>query len=53
MAEERGLKVDFAGYEAAKQVARETSGGAETRKEVCSMLVRFRRVVVFVSSFRR
>jgi hypothetical protein len=39
MAEERGLKVDFVGYEAAKQLAREASSGTETRKEEVTLSV--------------
>lgn len=39
MAEERGLRVDFAGYEAAKQAAREVSVGIETHKEEVNLTV--------------
>eukprot|EP00048_Salpingoeca_helianthica_P014617 m.222602 g.222602 ORF g.222602 m.222602 type:complete len:947 (-) comp16065_c0_seq1:230-3070(-) len=39
MAEERGLKVDLAGYEAAKQLAREVSANTEARKEEVTLTV--------------
>lgn len=39
MAEERGLKVDFAAYEAAKQIARETSVSTESHKEEVTLSV--------------
>jgi alanyl-tRNA synthetase len=39
MAEERGLRVDFAGYEVARQLARETSANLESHKEEVTLTV--------------